>query len=218
MNVLITGTSRGTGRAICKKFLENGHKVIGMDILPRTIPDTEKNYMHYQLDVSTDKLPELELIDIVIPNHATNDEEQCLSVNLEGYIRIAEKYCWDNENIKSVVFIGSQSGFNGIDFPRYSASKAGCFPLMKYTSRKIAKYGACCNSISPGPVLTELNQHILQDENLYKQVSNQNILHKWITCEEISEWVYFIAIKNKSATGADFLIDCGENNNYNFIW
>lgn len=216
MNVLVTGSSKGTGKAICEKFLSEGHKVIGFDILESSIYND--NYKHFQLDVSKDELPDLDDIEIVIPNHATNDEKKCLEVNLEGYIRIVEKYCWDNEKIKSVVFISSQSGFNGIDFPRYSASKAGCFPLMKYTSRQIAKYGACCNSISPGPVLTDLNLHILQDKKLYEDVANQNILHKWIECSELAEWVYFIAVKNKSATGADFLIDCGENNNYMFIW
>ena len=215
MNVLVTGSSKGTGKAICEKFLDKGHNVIGFDILKESI--NHKNYTHYNLDVSEDELPELDNVNIVIPNHATNDENLCLKVNLEGYIRIAEKYCWENKNIKSVLFIGSQSGFNGIDFPRYSASKAGCFPLMKYTSRRISKFGACANSISPGPVLTELNLHILQDKKLYDEVANQNILHKWIDCSELADWVYFITMKNKSATGADFLIDCGENNNYNFI-
>ena len=34
MKVLITGTSRGIGKAIAQRFLEQGHTVIGMDREP----------------------------------------------------------------------------------------------------------------------------------------------------------------------------------------
>ena len=42
MKVLITGTSRGIGRAICEKFLKEGHSVIGFDLLPCDIGDKGK--------------------------------------------------------------------------------------------------------------------------------------------------------------------------------
>ena len=37
MKVLISGTSRGIGKAIAEKFLHSNYEVIGMDILPSTI-------------------------------------------------------------------------------------------------------------------------------------------------------------------------------------
>ena len=42
MKVLITGSSKGIGQAVAKKFLECGHEVIGIDLLPSSI--NHKNY------------------------------------------------------------------------------------------------------------------------------------------------------------------------------
>ena len=50
MRVLITGSSKGIGQAIAKRFLKEGHEVIGLDLLPASIKD--KNYTHYISDVS----------------------------------------------------------------------------------------------------------------------------------------------------------------------
>ena len=37
--------------------------------------------------------------------------------------------------------------------------------------------------------------------------------------EEVSEWVYFLLVVNKSASGIDILIDNGEANlNSSFVW
>ena len=36
MKVLVTGTSKGIGKSIATKFLEEGHDVIGFDILKAT--------------------------------------------------------------------------------------------------------------------------------------------------------------------------------------
>ena len=89
---------------------------------------------------------------------------------------------------------------------------------MKNVAQRVAKFGATANSISPGGVNCELNQHILDDKSLYNQVLNETLLNKWASVEEIAEWAYFITVVNKSMTGEDILIDNGEASKYNFIW
>ena len=46
------------------------------------------------------------------------------------------------------------------------ASKAGMLGLMKNIAVKVAKYGATCNSLSCGGVLTNLNKPVMEDEKI----------------------------------------------------
>ena len=212
MKVLVTGTSKGIGKSIATKFLEEGHDVIGFDILEGTI--NNKNYTHYIQDIC-EKLPDIEDIDILV-NNAGIQEGEVIKVNLEGTINVTEKYI--NPNIKSIVFITSTSATTGSEFPNYVASKGGVLAYMKNVALRISKYKATANSISPGGVITELNSHILNDENLYKAVLDETLLDKWAEPEEIANFVYFVSVINKSMTGEDIIIDNGEKLKSNFIW
>ena len=72
MLVLITGSSKGIGQAVAKKFLECGHKVIGIDLLPASI--SHINYTHYIADVSKKSaLPNIKDVEIIF-NNAGNEE------------------------------------------------------------------------------------------------------------------------------------------------
>ena len=128
-----------------------------------------------------------------------------------------EKYAL-RPGIKSVVNIVSVSAHNGAEFPRYAASKGGLLTYTRWTAQEIAKYGAVCNSVSPGGVITSSNNHIIQSEELYKRVCDETLLSKWATPEEIAEWVYFMAAVNRSATAQDIVIDNGEMAKFNFVW
>ena len=186
--------------------------MIGFDIQDSTIED--KNYIHYKQDIC-EELPELEDIDIIV-NNAGIQEGKVIKVNLEGTMKVTEKYI--TSNIKSIVFITSSSATTGSEFPEYVASKGGVLAYMKNVALRVSKYGATSNSISPGGVITKLNEHILNDKNLYKQVLDETLLNKWATPEEIADFVYFISVINKSMTGEDIFIDNGEKLKSNFIW
>ena len=212
MRVLVTGSSNGIGKAIALKFLENNFEVIGFDIQESTIQND--NYIHFKQNIC-DELPKLDDIDIII-NNAGIQEGYTIDVNLKGTINVTEKYI--TPNIKSVVFIASASASTGSEFPEYVASKGGIVAYMKNVALRISKYGATANSISPGGVITSLNNHILNDKNLYEQVLNETLLNKWASAEEIADFAYFVSTVNKSMTGEDIFIDNGEKLKSNFIW
>ena len=212
MKVLVTGTSKGIGKSIATKFLEEGHDVIGFDIQKSSI--NNKNYTHYIQDICNE-LPDIADIDILV-NNAGIQEGDVIKVNLEGTINVTEKYI--NPNIKSIVFITSTSATTGSEFPKYVASKGGVLAYMKNVALRISKYKATANSISPGGVITDLNSHILNDEKLYKAVLDETLLDKWAEPEEIADFVYFVSVINKSMTGEDIIIDNGEKLKSNFIW
>lgn len=215
MKVLITGTSYGIGRAMCDKFLANGHIVIGIDKCDSTI--SHKNYTHIKKDIFYNELPDIDNVEILINNAGVQLSDDDIDVNLKGTIKATEKYAF-NDNIKSVLFIASSSGRTGSEFPHYVASKGGMIAYMKNIAIRLAKYNATSNSLSPGGVLTDLNKHIIEDENLWNKVMDECLLKKWASTEEIAEFAYFMTVINKSMTAQDILVDNGEANNYNFVW
>ena len=215
MKVLITGTSQGIGKAIAALFLERGHTVIGIDRQQSTIINPE--YTHHTLDIRDyEALPEIKDVDILINNAGTQNEDD-ISTNLSALIRVTEKY-GVREGIKSILSIGSASAHTGSEFPEYCASKGGVLAYTKNTALRVAKYGATCNSLDPGGVLTPLNEPVINDPDLWEQIMNETPLKRWATPEEIAEWAYFLTVTNTFCTGQSIIVDGGEAINSRFIW
>lgn len=215
MKILITGTSQGIGRAIAELFLQNGHTVIGIDRQPGSI--AHPSYTHSLCDVrDTEHLPAIEDVDILINNAGTQNEDD-IGINLKALIRITEKY-GIRPGIRSVLNIGSASGHTGAEFPEYCASKGGVLAYTKNVAMRIAVWGATCNSLDPGGVLTPLNECVMNDPVLWAQIMEETPLKKWATPEEIAQWAYFLTVTNTFCTGQNILVDGGESINYHFVW
>ena len=214
MDVLITGTSSGIGRAAAETFLAAGHTVWGVDLAPAAI--THAAYRHVQGDIRDERL-KLPAPGILINNAGTLEESEALDVNLTGTIRFTERVV-ESPSLRSVLFIASASARNGAEFPYYVASKAGLVGYMKNLALQLAPRGVTVNSISPGGVVTPANRHILESERLYAAVRAETLLGKWAEPGEIADLAYFLTVTNRSITGEDILIDNGEMLKSNFIW
>ena len=215
MKVLITGTSQGIGKAIAERFLKEGHSVLGIDRQESSIE--HRAYSHCVCDVlDYDRLPELEGVDILINNAGTQNEAD-IDINLRALIRITEKY-GVRPGIKSVLNIGSASGHTGAEFPEYCASKGGVMAYTKNVAMRIAQYGATCNSLDPGGVITPLNDCVMNDPELWAEIMDETPLRRWATAEEMADWAYFLTVTNKFCTGQNIIVDGGESINYNFVW
>lgn len=215
MKVLITGTAQGIGKAIAELFLENGYIVVGIDKKQSTI--FNQNYTHYVCDIrDKEKLPNIEGVNILINNAGTQNEDD-IDVNLKALIHITEKY-GVQKDIKSILNVGSASAHTGAEFPEYCASKGGVLAYTKNVAMRVATYGATCNSLDPGGVLTSLNDCVINDPILWAEIMNETPLKRWATPEEIAEWAYFLTVTNKFCTGQNILVDGGESINFNFVW
>ena len=213
MKVLVTGSSQGIGRTIAELFLKNGHEVIGIDRQDADIVDA--NYVHVKGDVRGE-LPEIEGVQILINNAGTQNEAD-IDINLKALIRITEKY-GVRKGIVSILNIGSASGHTGSEFPEYCASKGGVIAYTKNVALRVAAYGATCNSLDPGGVLTPLNDCVVDDPVLWNEIMEQTPLKRWATSEEIAEWAYFLTVENRFCTGQSIVVDGGESINSRFIW
>jgi len=216
LKVIITGTSGGIGKATAQLFLEKGHTVVGLDILPPSI--VHDNYVHFQCDVGkAEQLPEIEGASVIINNAGSIEESDAISTNLVGYINVGEKYAF-REGVESVVNVGSISGRVGLDYPFYSASQGGRIAYTKNLAIRLGKFNkAKVNCVSFGAVHSGLEPNLYKEDKLMMAVANESILKKWITPSEAAEWLYFVAVVNRSMTGQDILIDNGEEANFNFI-
>ena len=217
MKVLISGSSKGIGLAVAKRFLKEGHEVYGLDLLLSAIDN--KKYHHFICDVSKEKeLPELEDMEILFVNAGKQDSKDDITNNLKGAINVTEKYGL-SESVKSILFNASASARSGYEFPEYVASKAGMVGYMKNVACRLAEQGVTVNSVSLGGVLTESNQAVFEDPELWEKVMDATPMKKWMTLEEVCDWVLFLTLKNKSMSGQDILIDNGELDlNNTFVW
>ena len=214
MNIIVSGSSSGIGRAVAERFLAAGHRVFGFDVAEDVI--SHPLYQHFQMDIRDEKLPEL-TPHVVINSAGTLTESDALDINLTGTIHFTEHFL-KSEPLVSVLFIASASARNGAEFPMYVASKAGLVGYMKNLALKLAARGVTCNSISPGGVVTPANRHILEDPEKYEAVKEETLLGKWAEASEIADLAWYLTMINRSITGEDILIDNGEMLKSNFIW
>ena len=215
IKVLITGTSQGIGKAIAEYFLEMGYSVIGMDRQEPSI--SHDSYEHHQCDISDyESLPEIDNVGILINNAGTQNEND-IDINLKALIKVTEKY-GIQKHIRSILNIGSASGHTGSEFPEYCASKGGVIAYTKNVALRVATFGATCNSLDPGGVLTPLNDCVVNDPKLWDEIMQQTPLKKWATPLEIAQWAYFLTVTNRFCTGQSIIVDGGESINSHFVW
>ena len=217
MRVVVTGSSRGMGVEIAKKFLREGHEVFGIDIEESSIFDT--HYTHLRSNVADkSSLIDIEDVDILINNAGvqTNCQED-IEVNLIGLMNCTEKYGLQ-PNIKSILNQASVSAHNGAEFGTYTASKGGVLAYTIWTAKQVAQYGATCNSLSFGGVTTQLNHSVMEDAEAWEEIMMMTPMRKWASEKESADWVYFMTMTNRSATAQDIIIDNGEFFNHSFVW
>jgi len=222
-NVLITGGSRGIGKACVKMFLDAGANVAftfrsAQQEADRILTEYYGTNLlkHYQVDLS-DKdqinravgsiLNDFKTIDVLVNNAGiwkeaaidkmTLDEwNEMMNVNLTSIYLLSHLIVpvMKKNNFGRIINIASTAGQRGeADHSHYAASKGAVISLTKSLASELGKNNITVNCVAPGWVITDMTTDSLVDDNIQKKVVQDIPLKKIALPEEIAGPVLFLA-------------------------
>ena len=233
---LVTGGTRGIGKAIVEELLQSGAKVFATGTNVAQIKElnaTNKNSQltYLQLNLSyPDKVKDfigktLELtdVDILINNAGINivsdadkitDESflQLQEINVHGPFLLAQAFGQQmiERNWGRIVNISSIWGV--VTRPgrlSYSASKMALLGINKTLAVEWARNNVLVNAVSPGFTLTELTKTTNTEEEL-NLINNKIPQNRLALPEEIAKGVLFLSSNlNSYIVGQNLIIDGG---------
>lgn len=226
--ILITGTSKGIGKAIFEHFENLGYEVFGSG----RSKICKKNYL--QIDLNDKQAPEILYqkaleamggVDILINNAGSyitcktenmqNDEITSITnLNFVVPYKLITKAIPYMKNNKwgRIINIGSISGSVGEGYASlYSGTKAGLIGLSKSLGLELAEFGITVNTINPGWVETELAEVACENGEFTKEENLQIIPQKrFIEPIEIAKMCeYLISDGAKGLTGQSINLCAG---------
>jgi len=215
-NVLLTGGSRGIGKAIKKKFLSDGYTVHSPSREELNLADNQSinSFIKKNKDIE---------FDVIVNNAGINDINFLVDVNqneidsmfqinlkapillLQAFIPGMKKNNYGRiVNIGSIWAVVSKQG-RGL----YSAVKNGLHGITNTLALELGEYNILVNTVCPGFTLTELTQKNNSPEEI-GAISKQIPLKRMAEPEEIAEFVvYLCSEKNTYITGQKICIDGG---------
>ena len=232
--VLVTGGSRGIGKAICEKFAAEGYSVavnyekseekakalaekIGGKAFCADVSDY--NAVSAMFDEIEKEMGE---VSVLINNAAIStfglfqdcsDEEweRIFGVNVKGVFNCSKRAVGNmlKNQSGSIVNISSIWGVTGGSCEcHYSATKAAVIGYTKAMAKELGPSGIRVNCVAPGAVDTEMNARFSKED--LEAVAEESALGYIGKPEEIAEAVFFAASEKASyMTGAVLNINGG---------
>ncbi|WP_428379056.1 SDR family NAD(P)-dependent oxidoreductase [Olsenella sp. Marseille-QA0557] len=216
MRALVTGGSRGIGRATAKIFRDNGYEVITptRNELDLSSKSSIEAYISAHKDEPLDTLVNNAGINDLAFIEDANDAviERMFEVDLMGPIRLLRGFIPSlrKSDIGRIVNIGSI--WAAVSKPGrglYSAAKRGLHGITNALACEVAEDGVLVNTICPGFTATELTIQNNTPAEI-KELERLIPLGRMADPEEIAKAVYYFGSKeNTYITGQKILVDGG---------
>jgi NAD(P)-dependent dehydrogenase (short-subunit alcohol dehydrogenase family) len=235
---IVTGGSRGIGRAIAEVFSREGARVVicgrkqeTLDQVSREIgPSVKPIACHVGRADQIEKLvastvSEFGAIDILVNNAGTNvsfgpcleiDEGQfdkMIDVNLKSAFRlikaVAPGMCVRGKG--SIINIASIAGLRPqLHSLLYSMTKAALIMMTQSYALELGSKGVRVNAIAPGLIQTVLSEHYWKDEAARERLIGRQPIQRIGKPEDVAELALLLASdKGSYITGQTFAVDGG---------
>jgi len=234
--IVVTGSSKGLGLALCQRLLNEGYKVVGIsrtltdefEALQKEFPETlfREGYDFANTDDIQNLVRNITkahgniygLVNNAALGHdgvlGTMHETQIkelIAVNIEAPILLT-KYASRSMLMKlqgRIINIGSiiaSTGFNGLSV--YGATKASMSGFTKSLARELGKAKITVNTVAPGYMKTAMTSG-LEGEKL-KSIERRSPLGHLATVEDVAGTVnYLLSDDAKNITGTTITVDAG---------
>ena len=235
---LITGGTRGIGKAIAKKFAENGYALVINYVSENTDLEKLKKDINSRNEIlfvranvgdfnSCEELVKKAIekfgkIDVLVNNAGITrdnlimrmkeeDFDKVINTNLKGTFNVTKNVVpyMMKKRFGKIVNISSVVGVSGnAGQCNYAASKAGIIGFTKSIAKELASRNILANCVAPGFIDTDMTE-VLSD-SVKENINSQIPLKRMGTAEEIAKAVYFLAGEdNTYITGQVLNIDGG---------
>ena len=215
---LVTGGSRGIGRAVCIRLAQEGYQVIvnyasneaearktlelmgGQgELLPFDVSDSEATRQALE---QWQQNHDGEYIEVVVNNAGIRrdnvmalmpegDWHRVLDITLSGFFNVTQPLLPTMQLHKfgRIVNMASVSGLKGLPGQtNYSAAKGGIIAATKALAQEVARRNITVNAVAPGFIKTDMTEGL--DEAALKKTIPAN---RFGTPEEVADLVAFLA-------------------------
>ncbi len=220
---LITGASRGIGRAIALEMAKSGADVV---IASRKLPDLEKvaaeiralgrkslpvaahiGRMEEITNLVNQARAEFGKIDILVNNAGTNPTmdaaidaterawDSLMNLNLKGLFFLSQSVAriMREHGGGVIVNISSAAGITPDILPIYSISKAAVNMATRVMAKEWAQYGIRANTLSPGETRTQFSEALWGNPEILKHILEQTPLKRIAEPEEMAHAAVFLS-------------------------
>ena len=215
---LVTGGSRGIGRAVCQRLAQEGYQVIinyaSNDAEAQKTLDMiggQGELMRFDVSNSEPTRTALEqwqqqhdgeYIEVVVNNAGIRrdqvmalmpeaDWHRVLDITLSGFFNVTQPLlpAMQLHRFGRIVNMASVSGLKGLPGQtNYSAAKGGIIAATKALAQEVARRGITVNAVAPGFIKTDMTEGL--DEAALRKTIPAN---RFGTPEEVADLIAFLA-------------------------